>query len=202
MVYSAFPHQLQHDPGSPVVLDIVGTGGDNIGSVNISTGACVVAAAAGGRVAKHGSRSWSSLCGSADVLEVQPDLLQNCHITYQLCDEHALSLSSCGHMCCDGPGVVAASDMFCNRQLMACLTFAFEALRESCVGVQALGVAVDLGPQSVARCVKEAGVGFMFAPRYHPAMAAVRQIRKDLGVSMPLWSCSPDSTPFACCCGG
>jgi anthranilate phosphoribosyltransferase len=39
------------------VLDIVGTGGDGIGSVNISTGACVVAAAAGGRVAKHGSRS-------------------------------------------------------------------------------------------------------------------------------------------------
>ena len=63
--------QLQYDPGSPVVLDIVGTGGDNIGSVNISTGACVVAAAAGGRVAKHGSRSWSSLCGSADVLEVR-----------------------------------------------------------------------------------------------------------------------------------
>jgi Glycosyl transferase family, a/b domain len=53
--------------------------------------------------------------------------------------------------------------------------------------VQALGVAVDLGPQSVARCVKEAGVGFMFAPRYHPAMAAVRQIRKDLGVSVLAW---------------
>lgn len=96
------------------VLDIVGTGGDCIGSVNISTGSCVVAAAAGARVAKHGNRSVSSLCGSADVLE-------------------------------------------------------------------ALGVAVDLGPQSVARCIDKAGVGFMYAPRYHPAMAAVRQVRKELG---------------------
>lgn len=51
------------------VLDIVGTGGDGIGSVNISTGATVVAAAAGARVAKHGGRSVSSLCGSGDVVE-------------------------------------------------------------------------------------------------------------------------------------
>lgn len=97
------------------VLDIVGTGGDGIGSVNISTGATVIAAAAGAKVAKHGSRSVSSLCGSADVLE-------------------------------------------------------------------ALGVAVEIGPEGVARCIEEAGVGFMFAPTYHPAMKAVVPVRKALRV--------------------
>lgn len=104
------PVHTQHD-----VLDIVGTGGDGIGSVNISTGATVIAAAAGAKVAKHGSRSVSSLCGSADVLE-------------------------------------------------------------------ALGVAVEVGPQGVARCIEEAGVGFMFAPTYHPAMKAVVPVRKALRV--------------------
>lgn len=102
-------------PTGADTLDIVGTGGDGANTVNISTGACVLAAACGAHVAKHGNRSSSSACGSADVLE-------------------------------------------------------------------ALGVAVDLGPESVVRCVREAGVGFMFSPRFHPAMRIVRPIRKALGI--------------------
>eukprot|EP00270_Netrium_digitus_P019557 TRINITY_DN772_c0_g2_i1.p1 TRINITY_DN772_c0_g2~~TRINITY_DN772_c0_g2_i1.p1 ORF type:complete len:370 (+),score=117.96 TRINITY_DN772_c0_g2_i1:133-1110(+) len=97
------------------VLDIVGTGGDGANTVNISTGACVLAAACGARVAKHGNRSVSSACGSADVLEK-------------------------------------------------------------------LGVVVDLGPEGVAECVRSAGVGFMFAPRFHPAMKIVAPVRRSLGV--------------------
>jgi anthranilate phosphoribosyltransferase len=55
-------------PGAPT-LDIVGTGGDGSGSVNLSTGSSLLAAACGLRVVKHGNRSVSSRTGSADVLE-------------------------------------------------------------------------------------------------------------------------------------
>ncbi|XP_057514947.1 anthranilate phosphoribosyltransferase, chloroplastic-like [Actinidia eriantha] len=96
-------------------VDIVGTGGDGANTVNISTGASILAAACGAKVAKQGNRSSSSACGSADVLE-------------------------------------------------------------------ALGVAIDLDPEGVHRCVKEAGIGFMMAPIYHPAMKIVSPVRKKLKV--------------------
>lgn len=97
------------------VVDIVGTGGDGANTVNISTGASILVAACGAKVAKQGNRSSSSACGSADVLE-------------------------------------------------------------------ALGVNIDLGPEGIKRSVNEAGIGFMMAPVYHPAMKVVSPVRKKLKV--------------------
>jgi anthranilate phosphoribosyltransferase len=48
--------------------------------------------------------------------------------------------------------------------------------------LEALGARIDLGPQQVARCIEQTGIGFMFAPRFHPAMKAVAPVRREMGV--------------------
>ncbi len=60
---------LPANPGGMDAIDIVGTGGDASGSLNLSTGAALLAAACGLPVIKHGNRGISSRCGSADLIE-------------------------------------------------------------------------------------------------------------------------------------
>lgn len=96
-------------------VDTVGTGGDGANTINISTTAAIVAAAAGAKVVKHGNRAASSKSGSADLL-------------------------------------------------------------------QALGVNIDLDGAGVATTFKEVGIGFCFAPKFHPAMRFAAPARKELGV--------------------
>ena len=62
-------HAIKVDTGDMDVLEIVGTGGDNAGSFNISTTSALVCAAGGVKIAKHGNRAASSLSGTADCLE-------------------------------------------------------------------------------------------------------------------------------------
>ena len=97
------------------LIDTCGTGGDSLQTFNVSTLSAIVSAAAGARVAKHGGRSVSSKCGSADVLE-------------------------------------------------------------------AMGVNVNLTHEGMAALVDKIGIGFMFAPNYHPAMKYVAPARKELGI--------------------
>jgi len=96
------------------VIDIVGTGGDQLHTVNVSTMASLVVAGCGVRVAKHGNRAASSSVGSADVLE-------------------------------------------------------------------ALGVRLDASADVVRACVDQAGIGFCYAPTFHPSLAHLGPIRKALG---------------------
>ena len=98
-----------------MLVDTCGTGGDAAGTFNISTATAFVVAGAGIRVAKHGNRSVSGLCGSADVVE-------------------------------------------------------------------ALGVRIDLGPEAVARCIDEVGIGFLYAPLLHSAMRHVMLARRGMRI--------------------
>ena len=97
-------------------VDTVGTGGDGAHTINISTTAAIIAAAAGSRVVKHGNRAASSKSGAGDLLE-------------------------------------------------------------------ALGVAINLDGAKVAKTVSELGIGFCFAPVFHPAMRFAAPARKELGVA-------------------
>jgi anthranilate phosphoribosyltransferase len=61
--------------------------------------------------------------------------------------------------------------------------------------LEALGVAIELGPDDVARCVTEAGIGFCFAPRFHPAMRHAVPTRRELGVPTVFNSLGPMANP-------
>jgi anthranilate phosphoribosyltransferase len=112
MVAHAVPLDL---PEGLDLVDTCGTGGDRLRSINVSTIASLVVAAAGAKVCKHGGRASSSAVGAADVLE-------------------------------------------------------------------ALGAVADLGPAGVVRSIEEVGLGFCFAPRFHPAMRFAGPVRRELGI--------------------
>jgi anthranilate phosphoribosyltransferase len=93
--------------GLPMVLDIVGTGGDNSHTINISTAAAFIVAGCGVPVGKHGNRAASSSCGSADVLEAlgvpiesSPDAsaraLREHNITFLFAQRHHPSMRAVG----------------------------------------------------------------------------------------------------------
>ncbi len=92
-------HMTPVEHGLPLVCDTCGTGGDGARTLNVSTAAAIVVAACGVPVAKHGNRSISSACGSADVIEAlglpidlgpekQADLLRDVKIAFLFAPAH------------------------------------------------------------------------------------------------------------------
>ncbi|HLI01380.1 MAG TPA: anthranilate phosphoribosyltransferase [Acidimicrobiales bacterium] len=61
--------------------------------------------------------------------------------------------------------------------------------------LEALGVAIELGPAGVARCIEEAGIGFCFAPTFHPAMRHAGPVRRELGVQTAFNLLGPLANP-------
>ncbi|MHB1103356.1 MAG: anthranilate phosphoribosyltransferase [Devosia sp.] len=61
--------------------------------------------------------------------------------------------------------------------------------------LRALGINIDLAPEQISRCIKEAGIGFMFAPAHHPAMKHVGPVRMELGTRTMFNLLGPQSNP-------
>ncbi|MBR5914260.1 MAG: anthranilate phosphoribosyltransferase [Selenomonadaceae bacterium] len=100
-------HAMKVDTKDLEIFEIVGTGGDNAHSFNISTTAAIVAAAGGVKVAKHGNRAASSKCGTADCLEalgvnilIEPDdcveLLENVGICFFFAQKYHTAMKYVG----------------------------------------------------------------------------------------------------------
>ena len=88
------------------IIDMCGTGGDNLQTFNVSTTASFVVAAAGGIVAKHGNRSSSGVSGSADIfeyfgydLDLEPAQISEILLKHDICFHVCSKISSCNETC-------------------------------------------------------------------------------------------------------